>query len=392
MSSSRSEKLSEYLMNVDEDILEKAYSIDSAEKLRMYSARQKRSRFTKIAVIAAVIALLIAAVLTVPALLEQGFDPMFGDNNEETLPPPWVYDENELVTINSIDSLNYYSAMLILSNTKAPKKLIADRFEATPPANNFELVSEDIYYYELDPNEVFTVTKVIFFRINVNDKNSFLASKVGMGVVDVVITENSLDNMITFKNGNRFYSCLENGWRPEGRDFSTHKYIEGFCIVKNLEQENFSFYVETNRKESVLGFESVSDGGSIKYTNSEHEVLGSTYVRASTATFTVSDLQKYFKNEEIVQPDDTLLSVCSNGYYNFEFYRDNTFIYRSADENAAFYKVGDYVFEEDKVILSFKFGEEVTEQAQCELLENEDGFWYNGDKYIALEPTGGDQS
>ena len=94
MSSSRSEKLSEYLMNVDEDILEKAYSIDSAEKLRMYSARQKRSRFTKIAVIAAVIALLIVAVLTVPALLEQEFDPMFGDNNEESLPPPWVYDEN----------------------------------------------------------------------------------------------------------------------------------------------------------------------------------------------------------------------------------------------------------------------------------------------------------
>lgn len=392
MSSSRSEKLSEYLMNVDEDILEKAYSIDSAEKLRMYSARQKRSRFTKIAVIAAVIALLIAAVLTVPALLEQGFDPMFGDNNEESLPPPWVYDENELVTINSIDSLNYYSAMLILSNTKVPKKLIADTFEATPPANNFEFVSEDIYYYELDPNEVFTVTKVIFFRINVNDKNSFLASKVGVGVVDVVITENSLDNMITFKNGNRFYSCLENGWSPQRRDFSTHKYIEGFCIVKNLEQENFSFYVETNRKESVLGFESVSDGGSIKYTNSEHEVLGSTYVRKSTATFTVSDLQKYFKNEDIEKPAATADFVCSNGIYKFELYGDNTFVYRSVDGSSALYKTGNYVLEEDRVIFTFKVGEDAVEVADCELLENENGFWYNGDKYIALEPTGGDQS
>ena len=36
MKNSRSEKLSEYLSNVDEDILGKAYNIDDAEGLRQY--------------------------------------------------------------------------------------------------------------------------------------------------------------------------------------------------------------------------------------------------------------------------------------------------------------------------------------------------------------------
>jgi len=388
MKDSRTEKLYEHLINVSEGVLEKAYAIDDAEKLRHYASRTKRAYIIRVSVIAAAVALLVCALFAIPAFLDHGADSIFGNNHEEQpLPLPWVYDENESVAINSIDSLNYYSAMLILSNTKAPKSIGTEAFEANPAAN-FEFVSEDIYYYELDPNEVFTITKVIFFRISVNDKNSFLASKVGMGVVDVVITENNLDNMITFKNGDRFFSCLENGWSPDRRDFSTHKYVEGFCIVKNLEQENFSFYVETNRKESVLGFEAVSDGGSIKFINSEHEVVSNTYVRASDATFTVSDLQKYFKNEDVETPPSLPEYVLSNGFYKFELYGDNSFIYKSADKDSPIYKTGNYVFNDDKIILSFTVGDTVSEVAECELLDKNNGFLYNGEKYIAVDDGG----
>lgn len=394
MKNSSNERLSEHLLNIDARLLENAHNIDDAEKLRQYtrSKNKKHSYFIKIAVIAAALALLVGSIFAIPALFEQGTDPWNDENAEEPLPPPWVYDENESVTINSIDSLNYYSAMLILSGNNTKKEISTASQGVLADTPNFKFVSEDIYYYELDPDEVFTISKVIFFKINVTDPNSFLASKVGMGVVDVVITENNLDNMITFKNGDRFYSCLENGWSPERRDFSTHKYIDGFCIVKNLEQENFSFYVKSNRKEAVLGFEAVSDGGSLIFTNSEHEVMSNTYVRESTATFTATDLQKYFQNEDIAQPDDTLLSVCSNGNYTFELYSDGSFIYKSADENSAFYKNGRYVWEEDRVILQFLFEEEVIEQAECDILDDgENGFWYNGEKFVALEPTGGGQ-
>ena len=93
---------------------------------------------------------------------------------------------------------------------------------------------EDIYYYEIDPNERFRITKVIAFQIGLTDPEGFLAKRLGTGIVDVVITESNLEIMITFHAHGKYYTCLMNGGGKTNYQFSTHKYIEGFNIVKNF--------------------------------------------------------------------------------------------------------------------------------------------------------------
>ena len=66
----------------------------------------------------------------------------------------------------------------------------------------------------------------------------FLAQKLGgTGSVEVVITQNSFSNMITFKKGERYYSCLQTSLTEKAMSFSSHKYVNGFKLVENFDQE-----------------------------------------------------------------------------------------------------------------------------------------------------------
>ena len=75
MKSSQRERLSEHLLNVDEEILSNAYEIDDAGKLKQYIKAKnkmtgnyfyKTSVFRTVAVIAACLALIVGVVFTVP--------------------------------------------------------------------------------------------------------------------------------------------------------------------------------------------------------------------------------------------------------------------------------------------------------------------------------------
>ena len=273
MKNSRNEKFSEHLLNVDEEILTNAYEIDDAEKLRQYikakNAKTKKPfymtpMFRRVAAIAACFVLIVGVMFSIPTLFNQGNDDPNKDpdndrNHLEEVTPPWLKGEEDYLTINSIDMLNYYTAMKVLAdptnvtNTASYKTdsgitLLSASVNAsansygftllsntdsdvgydTPPEgynpNNQEKNEEKVYYYELDPNEVFSVSRVIFFQIEIKNANGFLASKVGTGIIDVVITENSLEPMITFRNGDRYYSCCENSLLDNGKLYSTHKY------------------------------------------------------------------------------------------------------------------------------------------------------------------------
>ena len=405
MKDTRSEQLHRHLMNADENILENAYAIDDAEKLGYYTqmknARLKRKpAIAKYSLIAACLVLIVAALICVPALLDSD-DGYFWEDDEDESAWPFENFGDEYVTINSLDALNYYSAVKIFSEESENAGLLASRsIEVKNCAYNEKNIAkatkdsdeENIYYYEIDPDEIFSVTQVVMFRIKVTDKNCFLADKVGLGIVDVVITDNNLEPMITFKNGGRFYSCLQNGCGPNDQNFSTHKYVEGFCIVKNLEEEITSFYVEFDRKHRVTSFESVSHA-SVQYTNSEHDVLGESFVCDGGWDFKISDLEKYYNaNKPVETPDNGIASVCVSGEYKFELYKDKTFIFTYNDGDFAVYQKGEYIFDDDKVTLIFLStdGNTVIERVECELLEgDENGFIYMGEKFIAQEPTGG---
>ena len=90
MKNSRNENLSEHLLNVDEDILDRAYEIDDAEKLRQYvkSKNTKAQRpfyltpmFRSAAAMVACFVFIIAAVFAFPDLLDPpGFEYVMLEN------------------------------------------------------------------------------------------------------------------------------------------------------------------------------------------------------------------------------------------------------------------------------------------------------------------------
>lgn len=400
MKDDRREKLSEWLLQTDDDLLDEAYRIDSAEQLRKRTEGEKAVRKTidmrgyavRRIVAAALCMLVVCGVLfTVPALFKNdepivetsaadgvgggesskpedegsgepsrpgGTDnskPSKPDGTEasepskpdegsqgtqsEGPPPsggsdiPNVVLPTEGLHIESIDMLNYYSAIRILasspgnvfSNLSAGRgnshgiRLLAageetPPFETTappppepeqstqPPEQSDPPEEPEIYYYELDPDAVFYIEKVSFFQIELIDETGFLASKLGTGVVDVVITEGFTDYyddpMITFKNGDRYFSCLLNGGiRSDGSsysymEFSTHKYIEGFYIVKNFVQENYAFTV-CIADDQVEYFECGNwDRG--EHPDGILPVVSKTYVSNESIGFTIAELEEYF--------------------------------------------------------------------------------------------------
>lgn len=211
---------------------------------------------------------------------------------------------NEDFRIDSIDKINFYSA----------KKIINENNLLPVSKNSISqiMLLNDYYIeYPIEENRIFTTTMVTYFTITLNDENGFLAQKLGgIGTVEVVVTENDIEPMITFKRENNYYTCLANGanYDPESnkssQDFSSHKYINGFNIVKNLNQENYKFTVNYEGSK-VVGFEcSPFKSTSLKY-NSDDITFVEDYcvVIFTNQTFTIEQLETYFKN---IEEDDLL--------------------------------------------------------------------------------------
>ena len=117
---------------------------------------------------------------------------------------------------------------------------------------------------------------------------------------DVVITNNSIGDMITFKNGDRFYSCIVNGQGQTYMEFSTHIYVEGFAVVKNTDPESYRFTVtfdgnQITGQPQVIGLEVAPfDAGS--HPDGVARVVSQTYIKEMLAVFNVEKLEEFFKN------------------------------------------------------------------------------------------------
>lgn len=395
MKNSRNERLSEHLLNVDDEIVANAYEIDDAEKLRRYckkkNAKTKKPlymtpAFRRAATIAACFVLIVGVMLSITSMLNQegndvapggsdvvpggsdvfpggsdvvpgvgdvvpgGSDVGQGNHQGETVPPS-LKGEEDYRMINSIAKLSYYAAIRMIEGQPKTIGLSKSRVanasyeidtlsgvndennkedEVTEPDTSEDNVTapsdptppdpfENILHYSLDPDEPFYINRVSMFQIELTDENGFLASELGLGIVDVVIAEKCIwgDSLITFRQGDNFYSCLTNG---SGYDlqtgercwnFSTHKYIDGFFIVKNLAQENYRFDVKTDAQGQVFEFNCsvFKNGGGHVDTNVR--VVSSTVISEEGRSFTVAELENYFNtektpdengNEEIVLP------------------------------------------------------------------------------------------
>ena len=391
----REEKLFDAFAAIDDALLDDAYRISDAASLSAYAKKEKKSHkalLTRIAAFAAAAALLLGVSFGIPALFSQD-----RISDAPDAPPPWLSSDLSDIRIGSLDMMNYYAAIRLLTEENAQSAFRAKegRYTAwgtvsvtrapmadgvgydTPPAGETDGKTDSeasrVIYYELDPNEVFTVNCAVFFQIELTDPNGFLASMLGTGIVDVVITENSLEPMITFKKGDQYFSCCANTTFEDGVLYSTHKYIEGFYLVKNLEQDNYSFrviyknydadYLGAKAKELLC--ESYKNGGSIP--DGRLKVSGETYVSRGSFAFTVQDLESYFEN---VKPP----VIYESDQAVFTFYTDASFTYHR--KAGAAYRKGNYEKNEHGYLLILADG------GAIELTVKEDSFLYEGEFFV----------
>ena len=310
-SANRAFSLFDAFGNADPRYLHEAYTVDGAEKLRELKKEeklQKRGERSEYRFLYRAIASLVCIATVVGVIL-------FAYIRENSTPSDSVWDGFEAIAgeikIDGIDSLNYYSARRVLGVDETANgkdggfyKLSYDTDTDKVDSAGDKGAGEGIFYYEFDPAWDYTVTKVIYFKAELKTPNGFLADKLGgIGAVDVIITENSIEDMITFKRGGRYYSCHINSGFSEGRaerlEFSTHKYIEGFGVVKNMEQDNYSLNVLIEKGEVVeldCDYGECVDGIWDLEADRIGVISGSSMTAEREVTFNITELESFFNS------------------------------------------------------------------------------------------------
>lgn len=197
--------------------------------------------------------------------------------------------------IDSIDKMNFYSA----------KKIIEEQSFLPVVANEcgitVNLSNTDIAY-----DKEFSIYKITYFNICINSADSFLARKLGgTGLVEVVVVDTDILNvykMLTFKLGNNYYTCLMsevdgmNYTKNSTDEFNTTRYTSGFDVLKNNEQENYSFSVRYEGSQ-VVGFESTPFNSATAAQGSEEITFVDDYcvVIFTNETVTISQLESYVR-------------------------------------------------------------------------------------------------
>ena len=422
----KEEKMLRAIGGIDDDMVEDAAIHPSHKKQSLV----RMPAFRRVVAIAACFVLIIGLAFSMPTLLTPNNDGPGVPIEPGTLLPPNVQENESGLQISGLDQMSYYAAVRMIEGM--PKlanqsvtggnygiSLLASGYDTdkreeppepettgpnetqgppvTPNPSRPPVEGEDIYYYALDPGEPFYINKVSMFQIELTDENGFLASKLGLGIVDVVILEDCIwgENMITFRNGDNFFSCLSDGGGAQRKGFSTHKYVEGFFIVKNIAQENYGFYIDLDEMGQVLAFECGERANGGNRVDQNVKVVSSTAISEESGSFTVAELEEYFNSgklpegttpptqsqdpPKVEQPAYTY-DVYSNGEYVFSLDSEGTFIFHHVSGQDVDYQKGTYTMLEGSLELTFLRGEGVTETVSCELTEN--GFIYKGNEYV----------
>ena len=386
----RAERLYEELGSADEKYLSEA--LDSIDAQSFASAKRNEKRRAsfltpakkKILIAAACIALVIVTVFTVwsaagkPAPAdgektaeggaEKNETPIEGDVRTEASDPidcplpsgdgyltqqtPADHDPEDDRTapvIDSIDKAIYYGAMAAFDRQKNQKngnlrvhgrKATRPLNEATPTPPPIDFTPspnddpDETKIYDLDPAEKITIYSAYYFSVNLHSGEDFQAitSKVGAGLVKVLVTVNSIDHMITFisEDGDRFYSFLAySQYEEQGVHyfrFTPSKYVDGGTIVYDPQDETicvtvgvkdgqvveFSLYTEKKTGETTLHSSGVTilAQGIQMFTN-------------DAFTFTVEELTKYWTSNAFSEPvlhdretqDPTLVEVSETALF-----------------------------------------------------------------------------
>ena len=330
-----SERLSWYLGELDLSVWEEAYLIDDAEKFRKLGEKKEPKGFwprasvfrrgmaacLSILLLAGTISVLPKLSLTDPSeVYETDGEPIESDVLRETGPEETLTAVTEPIIIpsteteprvtdpsvggesfiKSMDMFNYYSAVKLLFGNDG-RRISSD----VGQEDAHRLIAASVQ--SIDPNRVFYYTGVIFFQARLTDPNGFVARQIGTGLIDVVVIfyddqTNSLGSMITFKNEDRYYSCI---WNSESyrrgittSHFSTHRYMKGFSVVKDFARTNYQYCVEW-AEDGVLDIRceiySVKNGDAVCCDTFEI-VQDSSVISDARGSITLAELEQYYNS------------------------------------------------------------------------------------------------
>ncbi len=310
MKNSNSEKLFELLSQLDDDILEEALQANDKKSFKKTAKKSKiiifRPLFVKIALWVLCIAIGVSALAINANNINNSL--LFGEkssnsvlesednqlSNSQTSKEDFSENQNNSHSqgaqsdnkssssshsstsqeqiadgedvsgpqhIESIDKFNFYATKILIENENAlPLEGVGENSvlpTAGLKAGAIQLLGGKVCYkFDLD-TEIW-VRRVSYFTIVLdnNHNKGFLANKLGgTGMVEVVIVETGIYDMITFKRGQKYYSCMlekaissdigapYNPIISERMFFTTKKYIDGFNVVEGTEKTNFQFMV-----------------------------------------------------------------------------------------------------------------------------------------------------
>ena len=293
------QKIFEALTNISEDILSEALETDNNRKLQALGGKETKKIiimhpiFRRI--VAACLCLVIVLVSVVVSTQHKPQETPIVNEDGSEIKEVQPDKPNDKFEIDSLDKLNFYSV----------KKAISE-IDFAPLSNSGQQakvvnLTESNKFKNINADTPFTITMYSYFKINLENSRGFLASKLGgTGLVDVVITKNDFENMITFKKGDKYFSCLQDSATENSMSFSTYKYIDGFKLVENYGRENYEFTISFDG-DRVTGIETDifnSNIGFYEYTSDRIKFVDNySVVVYQTKTVTIAELEKMFSGE-----------------------------------------------------------------------------------------------
>lgn len=327
----KNEKMLHAIGQIDDDMIEDAAIQPNKKKRPFY----RMPAFRRAVAIAACFAVVVGILLFMLPQIKNGSLP--GETQGSV--GGMLDNPEQGIVFDSLDKVNYYAGLKLVrqqsagavaqniqSKTGYSVKLLNNTSEPqgsypAPGGDDEEfkggIGSEDI------SSECLRITTAIYFQLEVTEQDEFLASKVGTGTVNAVITDLHIGvspfAMITFKNGDRYFSCLtENrGLREEEYHFfGTHLYISGFELYKDTTNgvSHFRVYFD-------WGTEQVTSVSWIPYDRNPSEapvypiaiVPDSTHRTQEIYEFTLQELADYYNG--IAEPPQPIEPVRPENVY-----------------------------------------------------------------------------
>ena len=299
---SKNDKLTRLADLIDDELIEEA--INCGKKALFSSSR--KSRFSLTALIAACILIsALLAVFSVSYIYRQVGLPSETTSPEHTDPFTLIPSPPDGEIIDTLDKLNYYGGIMSIMQSNSensfaylprPTSSISLLSGGDQPETIPNIPDEVTVTYTWGESESFTVTRAIYFRILLDSANFFLADRLGVGEAEVVITSNSIADMITFRRDGKYYSCvLKTKSVSESGEicyvFSTDNYIDGPYLINHSSVESIDFTVYISSDGIRM------DSRKVHWDNvaADIDIVDGTYRDCSNSiSLTVSEISDFF--------------------------------------------------------------------------------------------------